>query len=159
MVLWGLLFTEFWRRKERELAIWWGTRNFSRFEQRRPEFHEEKYVKNAITGEMEPFFPPWKRWLRRAIAAPVILTCSIALSFVLLAYILFEVIMSEYYSGPFREQMVRCMHFVSYLLTRCVRALIRILSVIDLSADHNVLRIRAWSEYGVCATCASSQRI
>ncbi|CAG8608697.1 3225_t:CDS:2 [Paraglomus brasilianum] len=97
---------EFWKRKERELSILWGTRNFSRFEKRRPAFREEKYVKNPITGELQPYFPPWKRWLRRAIAAPVIIVFSFTLATALIFYILLEVIVSEYYTGPFREQVI-----------------------------------------------------
>ncbi|CAG8502519.1 6707_t:CDS:2, partial [Scutellospora calospora] len=84
-VIWSLTFVEFWRRKEYELAVWWGVRNFSRVERRRPEFREERFITDPVTGEQVPYFSPWKRWLRRTIAAPVI--------------------MSEYYSGPFRDQL------------------------------------------------------
>ncbi|CAG8539611.1 2426_t:CDS:2 [Ambispora gerdemannii] len=106
IVIWSTVFTEFWRRKERELSIWWGVRNFSRVEQRRPAFQQESYVVNHITGELEPYFPLWKRWLRRIIAAPVIMAFSLILASVLLLYIVLELIISEYYSGPFREQVI-----------------------------------------------------
>ncbi|RHZ67771.1 hypothetical protein Glove_299g21 [Diversispora epigaea] len=106
VVLWSVIFTEFWQRKEYELAVFWGVRNVSRVEKRRPGFRKECFVTNPITRERVPYFSPWKRWLRRAVAAPIILTFSLVLAMALLFYILFEVIMSEYYSGPFRAQLI-----------------------------------------------------
>ncbi|CAG8597734.1 22952_t:CDS:2 [Cetraspora pellucida] len=105
-VIWSVTFVEFWRRKEYELAVWWGVRHFSRIERRRTEFREECFIKNPVTGEQVPYFSPWRRWLRRTLAAPVILIFSITLSLSLLFYIMIEVIMSEYYSGPFRDQLI-----------------------------------------------------
>ncbi|RIB08528.1 calcium-activated chloride channel-domain-containing protein [Gigaspora rosea] len=106
MILWSITFVEFWRRKEHELAVWWGVRHFSRVERRRPEFIAEKFIKNPITGEVIPYFSPWRRWLRRTIAAPVIIIFSLALSLSLLFYIMIEVIMTEYYSGPLRDELI-----------------------------------------------------
>ncbi|CAG8760103.1 5332_t:CDS:2, partial [Dentiscutata heterogama] len=70
ITLWSVIFVEFWRRKEYELAVDWGVRHFSRVERRRPEFRAECFIKNPITGEEVPYFSPWKRWLRRAVVAP-----------------------------------------------------------------------------------------
>ncbi|CAG8463169.1 14408_t:CDS:2 [Ambispora leptoticha] len=123
IVVWSVIFTEFWRRKERELSIWWGVRNFSRVEQRRPEFQEEFYVVNHITGELDPYFPLWKRWLRRIIAAPVIMAFSLILAAALLFYIVLEVTISEYYTGPFREQVI-------YLPTILYCALVPALNIV-----------------------------
>ncbi|CAG8784673.1 21260_t:CDS:2 [Gigaspora margarita] len=106
MILWSVTFVEFWRRKEHELAVWWGVRHYSRVERRRPEFRAEKFIKNPITGEVVPYFSPWRRWLRRTIVAPVIIIFSLALSLSLLFYIMIEVIMTEYYSGPFRDELI-----------------------------------------------------
>ncbi|CAG8449838.1 15493_t:CDS:2 [Acaulospora morrowiae] len=123
IVLWSIIFTEFWRRKEYELAVWWGVRNFSRVEKRRAGFREESKIISHITGELVPYFSPWKRWLRRAFAAPIIIIFSLTLSLALLFYILFEVIMSEYYTGPFRNQLI-------YLPTITYCALVPALNVI-----------------------------
>jgi len=138
MVMWSLIFTEFWKRKERELSILWGTRNFSRFEKRRPGFREEKYVKNPITGELQPYFPPWKRWLRRAIAAPVIIVFSFTLATALIFYILLEVIVSEYYTGPFRDQVV-CMVFGLLIISICVSYLLYLTFALDLPTNCYIL--------------------
>ncbi|CAG8670242.1 9449_t:CDS:2 [Funneliformis caledonium] len=106
IVLWSVIFTEFWRRKEYEFAILWGVHNYSQVERRRPTFQEERYISDPVTGEMKPYFSPWKRWLRRAVAAPIIIMFSLTLAMSLLFYYLFEVLMSEYYDGPFREQLI-----------------------------------------------------
>ncbi|CAG8548784.1 11570_t:CDS:2 [Diversispora eburnea] len=106
IVLWSIIFNEFWQRKEYELSVFWGVRNVSKVEKRRPGFRKECLVINPITGEKVPYYPPWKRWLIRTAAAPIILTFSLVLAMALLFYILFEVIMSEYYSGPFRKQLI-----------------------------------------------------
>ncbi|CAG8522776.1 12987_t:CDS:2 [Racocetra persica] len=73
IVIWSVTFVEFWRRKEYELAVWWGVRHFSRVERRRPEFRKEGSIKNPITGEEVPYFSPWRRWLRRTLAVPIFL--------------------------------------------------------------------------------------
>ncbi|KAG9306899.1 hypothetical protein G9A89_002568 [Geosiphon pyriformis] len=122
-VIWSVIFTEFWRRKERELSIWWGVHNFSRVEQRRPTFQQEALIQNPITGELQPYFPFWKRWLRRIIAAPVILLFSLILAAVLIIYIVLELIISEYYTGPFRNQVV-------YLPTFLYCALVPTLNIV-----------------------------
>jgi len=114
IVLWSIIFTEFWRRKEYELAIWWGVHNYSRVECRRPTFQEERFVSDLVTGELKPYFSPWKRWLRRAVAAPIIIMFSLTLAVTLLFYVLFEVLMSEYYAGPFRDQLVRVRFHLNY---------------------------------------------
>jgi len=106
IVLWSIVFVEFWRRKEYELSVWWGVRNYSRVERLRPTFQEECYISDPVTGEMKPYFPPWKRWLRRAVAAPIIIMFSLTLAVTLLFYILLQVIMSDYYTGPFRDELI-----------------------------------------------------
>ncbi|RIA88636.1 calcium-activated chloride channel-domain-containing protein [Glomus cerebriforme] len=106
IVLWCIVFVEFWRRKEYELSVEWGVRNYSRVERYRPTFQEECYIPDGVTGDKKPYFSPWKRWLRRAVAAPIIIMFSLTLAVSLLFYILLDVIMSDYYTGPFREQLI-----------------------------------------------------
>ncbi|RGB38978.1 calcium-activated chloride channel-domain-containing protein [Rhizophagus diaphanus] len=122
IALWSIVFVEFWRRKEYELSVWWGVRNYSRVERCRPTFQKEYYIPDPITGENKPYFSPWRRWLRRAVAAPIIIMFSLTLSVTLLFYILLNVIMSDYYDGPFREELM-------YLPTVAYCALVPALSM------------------------------
>ena len=107
---------EFWRRKEYELSVWWGVRNYSRVERHRPTFQEECYISDPVTSEMKPYFSPWKRWLRRAVAAPIIIMFSLTLAVTLLFYILLQVIMSDYYTGPFRDELVCVQFHLNYFI-------------------------------------------
>ncbi|KAL1919461.1 uncharacterized protein VTP21DRAFT_2154 [Calcarisporiella thermophila] len=101
MMGWSLAFTEFWRRRETELAIWWGVRNVSNVERRRAAFKADKQVTDPVTGELVPYFPLWKRWMRRLLTAPAIAVGVIVLSVVVGFVFSVQVFLKEYYNGPF----------------------------------------------------------
>ncbi|KAF8982690.1 hypothetical protein BGZ46_000808 [Entomortierella lignicola] len=106
IIIWSILFTESWKRREKELAFWWGVRNVSKTEMRRPSFKGEKETLDPITGEMLPFFSPWKRWTRQAIGVPVVLAGALALAAVITTVFGIEVFFTIYYDGYLKNVLI-----------------------------------------------------
>lgn len=73
-VLWGVLTTEFWKRRERELALEWGTVGFEATELVRPQFKGVK-MPSPVTGKPAVFFPKGKRDVRVTFGALVTIAC------------------------------------------------------------------------------------
>ncbi|KAG0237513.1 hypothetical protein BGW42_000723 [Actinomortierella wolfii] len=105
VVLWSVFFTESWKRREKELALWWGVRHVSRSETRRPGFQGEM-VTDPVTGELTPFFSPYKRWQRKLSGVPVIVGGAFVLSMVITTVFAIEVFLTLYYEGPMKDILV-----------------------------------------------------
>ncbi|KAL7333456.1 hypothetical protein PS15p_202357 [Mucor circinelloides] len=103
MLLWAILFTEMWKRKEAELAIKWGVRNYSKHEKRRAEFKGEKMVKDHVTGEDVPFVSAWKLLGRRVAAVPGVAIGAFLLSIIVGFVFILQLFLHEYYNGPFAK--------------------------------------------------------
>ncbi|KAI8637071.1 calcium-activated chloride channel-domain-containing protein [Parasitella parasitica] len=103
MLLWAILFTEMWRRKEAELAIKWGVRNYSKHEKRRAEFKGEKMVKDHVTGEDIPFVSAWKLLGRRLAAIPGVAVGAFLLTVIVGFVFVLQLFLHEYYNGPFAK--------------------------------------------------------
>lgn len=65
LCLWSVFNTEYWKRKERFLALSWGTIGFEAAELVRPQFKGIKMM-DAVTGRPGEFFPPRARRASRA---------------------------------------------------------------------------------------------
>ena len=63
MALWSCLFLEFWKRKEKDLALRWGTIGFEENEQPRPQFEGENRL-SPIHGHPTKYFSPDERFRR-----------------------------------------------------------------------------------------------
>ena len=76
LALWAIVMLEFWKRKEKYLALVWGTTGYEAAEQERPEFFGEEIV-SFIDGSTIKFFPPAEyRWgFFRSCAAVFALLC------------------------------------------------------------------------------------
>ncbi|KAG0262946.1 hypothetical protein DFQ27_002013 [Actinomortierella ambigua] len=105
VVLWSAFFTESWKKREKELALWWGVRHVSRSETRRPGFHGEAMT-DPVTGEVTPFFSPYKRWQRKITGVPVIVGGALVLSMVITSVFAIEVFLTLYYEGPMKDILV-----------------------------------------------------
>ncbi|CAO3642924.1 unnamed protein product [Mucor hiemalis] len=103
MLVWSILFTEMWKRKEQELAIQWGVRNFSKHEKRRTEFKGEKMIKDHVTGEDTPFVSAWKLFGRRLSSIPGVGIGAFLLSLIVGFVFVLQLFLHEYYNGPFRQ--------------------------------------------------------
>jgi hypothetical protein len=104
--IWSLLFTELWARKERDLATAWQVINVSKHEQERHGFYADQYVVDEVTGDRVKHYSPWKRWTIRALTIPVILALVAILAFSIFFIFLGDVVIGEYYHGPFKTYVV-----------------------------------------------------
>ncbi|RMD40175.1 hypothetical protein DV735_g4959, partial [Chaetothyriales sp. CBS 134920] len=103
ITLWCLVFVEYWKRQEQELAIRWGVKNVSIIQHRRRGFEPEKVITDDITGEKVPYFPAKKRAQRQLLQIPLTLLSIVALgSIICLSYVI-EIFISEVYNGPFKS--------------------------------------------------------
>ncbi|CAG7851734.1 Uncharacterized protein C691.05c [Serendipita indica DSM 11827] len=96
IVLWSVLFVEWWRIRERKLSVRWGTRGAARVEKRRVEF---KPVKSTGNDEDESF-PWWKREFRVLTSLPVIGTAAVMLAVLLTGIFILEAFVTQLYTGP-----------------------------------------------------------
>ncbi|KAK9767133.1 hypothetical protein K7432_003292 [Basidiobolus ranarum] len=105
IVGWGVVFIELWKRRERELSIWWSVRNCSKVEKRRSAYVPSSTMKDSITGETIYYTPIWESWGKRAATIPVIILGGILFSLVVGAVFAVEVFIIELYQGPFHEYL------------------------------------------------------
>ncbi|KAG9069435.1 hypothetical protein KI688_010337 [Linnemannia hyalina] len=105
VIIWAAFFTETWKRREKELALLWKVQNVSKTEQRRPSF-KGTMATDPVTGEMVPFFSPWKRWTRKLLGIPVVLGGALALTTVISAVFGIEVFLTNYYDGYLKEYLI-----------------------------------------------------
>ena len=63
-------------------------------------------TQDPVTGEMTPFFSPWKRWSRKVAGIPVVLGGACTLAGVISAVFAIEVFLTRYYDGPFKDVLV-----------------------------------------------------
>lgn len=119
MLIWAILFTEMWGRKEHELAIQWGVRNYSKHEKRRAEFKGEKMIKDHVTGEDTPFVSAWKLLGRRLSSIPGVALGAFLLSIIVGLVFILQLFLHEYYNGPFKQFLVSHLSYInsSYVLT------------------------------------------
>src|SRR5690606_38319158 len=96
VLIWSVVFTEYWKRREQELASLWGVKNVSKTETKRVEFKGERIVIDPVTGENVPYFPQWKRWTRRVVGVPIILSGAIVLAAVISCVFCIEVFLTVY---------------------------------------------------------------
>eukprot|EP00833_Pecoramyces_ruminatium_P001779 jgi/Orpsp1_1/1175811/evm.model.c7180000055300.1 len=106
IVLYGIFFIILWNRHAEQLAILWNVNNCSGTEKIRPEFRPERMQKDKATGEYVPYYPNWKRWIKRVLLTyPFIILCTIFTVFVLFCVICIEIWVRDLYQGPFKSIM------------------------------------------------------
>ncbi|KAF9930111.1 hypothetical protein FBU30_000861 [Linnemannia zychae] len=106
VIIWATFFTETWKRREKELALMWRVQNVSRTEMRRPSFKGTTMAPDPVTGEMVPFFSPWKRWSRKMLGIPIVLGGALALTTVITTVFGIEVFLTVYYDGYLKEVLI-----------------------------------------------------
>ncbi|KAJ7036619.1 calcium-activated chloride channel-domain-containing protein [Mycena alexandri] len=86
IVLWSVVYVEWWRVRERILSLRFGTRGSFRVERRRAQYVEG--------------FPWWKHELRMVASLPVILLFAGVLLSILTGIFVFEAFVTQLYTGP-----------------------------------------------------------
>jgi hypothetical protein len=104
--LWCIVFTEYWKHQEDDLAIRWGVQNVSRIEQSRREFRAEKDIVDPVTGEKTKYFSATQRFYRQLLQVPFAIAAAIVLGSLIATCFGIEIFISEIYNGPLKWILV-----------------------------------------------------
>lgn len=100
VVLWAIVFVEFWRIRERMLAVRWGMTGVSSVSERNSHFTPRTKSLSPITGIEEEVFENWRRDVRYLLCIPVTILFLVFLVCTMAAIFLFQVVVDEVYDGP-----------------------------------------------------------
>ncbi|PMD54184.1 plasma membrane stress response protein-like protein [Hyaloscypha bicolor E] len=100
--LWGIIFIEYWKKQETDLAVQWGVRGVSKIQHKRPEFQHENVVNDPITGEEIKVYSPVKRLARQLLQVPFAIAAATVLGSLIAGCFAIEIFISEVYDGPFK---------------------------------------------------------
>lgn len=118
--LWCIVFTEYWKHQEVDLAVRWGVRGVSKMEVKRKEFQHEKQITDPVTGEQVAVFSATKRLQRQLLQIPFALGAATILGSLIATCFGIEVFISEIYHGPLKWLLVSCGRTSPLMvLTRC----------------------------------------
>ncbi|KUI53766.1 hypothetical protein VP1G_01282 [Cytospora mali] len=123
--LWSVVFFEYWKKKEVDLAVEWGVRGVSRIQHPRPQFQFEREAQDPVTGEIVKVYPPLKRLQRQLLQLPFAIVCLLVLGSLIISCFSIEIFISEVYNGPFKKYLV---FLPTVLLTVFMPALTTILT-------------------------------
>ena len=104
--LWSVVFFEFWKKKEVDLAIQWGVRGVSSIQHPRPQFHFDHEAEDPVTGEVVKVFSPFKRLKIQLLQIPFAIACIVVLGATIVAGNSLEIFINEVYKGPFKQYLV-----------------------------------------------------
>lgn len=104
--LWCIIFTEYWKKQETDLAVQWGVRGVSKIQRQRAEFKHERVIKDPITGDQIKVYSPVKRLARQLLQVPFAIAASVALGSLIAGCFAIEIFISEVYTGPFKSYLV-----------------------------------------------------
>jgi anoctamin-10 len=121
--LWSVVFFEYWKVKETDLAIQWGVRGVSKIQQPRPQFQHEREAQDPVTGEVVKVYSPFKRLQRQLLQVPFALACVAVLGSLIAGCFAIEIFISEIYNGPFKQ-------YLTFVPTVILTALIPTLSTL-----------------------------
>ena len=93
---------EWWRIRERKLAVRWGSRGAFRVEKRRVEFDAVIRKRDSASryDDDNEAFPWWKREIRILTSLPVIILAAFALTGLLTGLFIIEAFVTHLYTGP-----------------------------------------------------------
>ncbi|QSZ30947.1 hypothetical protein DSL72_000506 [Monilinia vaccinii-corymbosi] len=103
--LWCIVYTEYWKKQETDLAVQWGVRGVSKIQHKRPDFKHEREIKDPITGEQIKFYSPVKRMGRQLLQVPFALCAIVILGSLIATCFAIEIFISEVYNGPFKAYL------------------------------------------------------
>lgn len=104
--LWAVIFVEYWKKKEVDLAVTWNCRNVSQLQHKRARFQPAGEAQDPVTGEIVQTFPAWRRLQRQALQIPFALTASLILSALYATVFAIEIMITEVYNGPGKAVLV-----------------------------------------------------
>ena len=104
--LWGVIFIEYWKKQQTDLAVQWGVRGVSKIQRKRPAFKHESEMKDPITGEEIKVYSPIKRLGRQLLQVPFAICAASVLGSLIALCFAIEIFISEVYAGPFKAYLV-----------------------------------------------------
>ncbi|RYC58849.1 hypothetical protein CHU98_g7370 [Xylaria longipes] len=105
--LWSVVFFEWWKKKEVDLAVQWGVRNVSRIQHARTQFQWDLEAPDPVTGELVKHYPPTKRVKTQLLQIPFALACVLVLGALYLFCFGVEIFLTQVYNGPFKSYLVQ----------------------------------------------------
>ena len=103
---WSVIFFEYWKQREVDLAVQWGVRGVSSIQHPRPDFKWDFEAEDAVTGEPVKVYPPKKRFQTQLLQVPFALACIVVLGGLVVTCNSLEVFINEVYNGPGRQYLV-----------------------------------------------------
>ncbi|EQL01518.1 Anoctamin/TMEM 16 [Ophiocordyceps sinensis CO18] len=103
--LWSVVFFEYWKQKEVDLAVQWGVRGVSSIQHERPEFKWEFETEDTVTGEPKKVYPFAKRFQTQLLQIPFALACVLVLGGLVVVCNSLEIFINEVYDGPFKQYL------------------------------------------------------
>lgn len=104
--LWCVVFVEYWKHQEQDLAVRWGVRGVSSIDTKRREFAHEKEMTDPVSGETVQIFPATKRLQRQLLQIPFALGAVLVLGSLIATAFGIEIFISEVYDGPLKNVLV-----------------------------------------------------
>ncbi|KAB8209321.1 calcium-activated chloride channel-domain-containing protein [Aspergillus parasiticus] len=103
--LWCIVFVEYWKIRETDLSLRWNVRGVGALKVNRPQYVWDKEVRDSVTGETVRVFPAHKQFLRQLLLLPFASIASLALGSLIVVTFAMEILISEVYTGPFKEYL------------------------------------------------------
>ncbi|KAI1803411.1 DUF590-domain-containing protein [Daldinia bambusicola] len=123
--LWSIVFFEWWKKKEVDLAVQWGVRGVSRIQRPRLQFKWDYEAEDPVTGEAVKVYPPMKRLQTQLLQIPFAFGCLAILGALYVFCFGIEIFLTEIYNGPFKGYLTFA---PTIILTGLLPALSTILS-------------------------------
>ncbi|KAH8681272.1 calcium-activated chloride channel-domain-containing protein [Xylariales sp. PMI_506] len=103
--LWSVIFFEYWKKKEVDLAVQWGVRGVSRIQHPRAKFQWDHEAADPVTGEPVKVYSTLKRMQTQLLQLPFALICVLILGALYVFCFAIEIFISEIYDGPFKTYL------------------------------------------------------
>ncbi|KAK8042565.1 hypothetical protein PG994_013048 [Apiospora phragmitis] len=121
--LWSVVFFEYWKKKEQDLAVQWGVRGVSRIQLPRTEFQWDHEAADPMTGEAVKVYSAKKRLQTQLLQVPFAFVCLLILGALYLFCFSVEIFIGEIYNGPLKS-------YLTFLPTIILTGLVPTLSTI-----------------------------
>ncbi|KAI0404331.1 DUF590-domain-containing protein [Xylaria palmicola] len=103
--LWCVVFFEWWKKKEVDLAVQWGVRNVSRIQHPRTQFQWDREAPDPVTGEPVKYYPPMQRLKTQLLQVPFALACVLVLGALYIFCFGVEIFLTQVYNGPLKSYL------------------------------------------------------
>ncbi|GAP87271.2 putative plasma membrane channel protein [Rosellinia necatrix] len=121
--LWSVVFFEWWKKKEVDLAVQWGVHNVSRIQHPRAKYQWDYETPDPVTGELVKHYPPMKRLKTQLLQIPFAIACVLVLGALYIFCFGIEIFLTQVYDGPFKS-------YLTFTPTIIMSSLLPVLSTI-----------------------------